>query len=263
MACVAAGTITTPCRACGSSRGDPARASRGWPTRRLSRRRSARLGRRHAGHHRRGARQAVLRAAQVQQRLGGDEQGARRAAHSPMAAWRRPASRPIERARANGSWELLDSVERLEVPPTSPRRSTRGPPAATKFRRLSTVGSQAAPDLACHGAPAGNAGAIAFDASPRPPRGTSERRLVGSVEESRHQGGRMNFNNHPHRLRGPCPPRRLLHEAVRQTHVRTWRLHRLAARQQRGHGRTPQRGHGRQSATGPADLEHPERRRAG
>jgi uncharacterized protein YdeI (YjbR/CyaY-like superfamily) len=39
----------------------------------------------------------------------------------------------IERARANGSWELLDSVERLEVPPDLAAALDARPPAATNF----------------------------------------------------------------------------------------------------------------------------------
>lgn len=39
----------------------------------------------------------------------------------------------IERAKANGSWELLDSVERLEVPGDLASALERVPPAATNF----------------------------------------------------------------------------------------------------------------------------------
>lgn len=39
----------------------------------------------------------------------------------------------IERAKANGSWELLDSVERLEVPPDLAAALEGLPPAATNF----------------------------------------------------------------------------------------------------------------------------------
>jgi uncharacterized protein YdeI (YjbR/CyaY-like superfamily) len=39
----------------------------------------------------------------------------------------------IERARQNGSWELLDSVERLEVPPDLAAALEGSPPAAPNF----------------------------------------------------------------------------------------------------------------------------------
>ena len=39
----------------------------------------------------------------------------------------------IERAKANGSWELLDSVERLEVPPDLAAALGGRPPAADNF----------------------------------------------------------------------------------------------------------------------------------
>jgi uncharacterized protein YdeI (YjbR/CyaY-like superfamily) len=39
----------------------------------------------------------------------------------------------IERAKANGSWELLDSVERLEVPPDLAAALEAFPPAAANF----------------------------------------------------------------------------------------------------------------------------------
>ena len=39
----------------------------------------------------------------------------------------------IERARANGSWTVLDSVERLEVPPDLNEALARLPPAAANF----------------------------------------------------------------------------------------------------------------------------------
>jgi uncharacterized protein YdeI (YjbR/CyaY-like superfamily) len=39
----------------------------------------------------------------------------------------------IERAKANGSWELLDSVERLEVPPDLAAALEALPPAAANF----------------------------------------------------------------------------------------------------------------------------------
>ena len=39
----------------------------------------------------------------------------------------------IERARANGSWEVLDSVERLEVPAELDAAFAAHPPAATNF----------------------------------------------------------------------------------------------------------------------------------
>ena len=39
----------------------------------------------------------------------------------------------IERARANGSWELLDSVERLEVPSDLAAALAACPPAAANF----------------------------------------------------------------------------------------------------------------------------------
>jgi uncharacterized protein YdeI (YjbR/CyaY-like superfamily) len=39
----------------------------------------------------------------------------------------------IERARANGSWEILDSVERLEVPDDLAAALAAHPPAATNF----------------------------------------------------------------------------------------------------------------------------------
>ena len=39
----------------------------------------------------------------------------------------------IERAKENGSWELLDSVERLEVPPDLAAALDAHPPAATNF----------------------------------------------------------------------------------------------------------------------------------
>lgn len=39
----------------------------------------------------------------------------------------------IERAKANGSWELLDSVERLEVPPDLTAALAARPPAAYNF----------------------------------------------------------------------------------------------------------------------------------
>ena len=39
----------------------------------------------------------------------------------------------IERAKANGSWELLDSVERLEVPPDLAAAFEALPPAAANF----------------------------------------------------------------------------------------------------------------------------------
>jgi uncharacterized protein YdeI (YjbR/CyaY-like superfamily) len=39
----------------------------------------------------------------------------------------------IERAKANGSWELLDSVERLEIPPDLAAELESRPPAAVNF----------------------------------------------------------------------------------------------------------------------------------
>lgn len=39
----------------------------------------------------------------------------------------------IERAKANGSWEILDSVERLEVPPDLAAALDARPPAAARF----------------------------------------------------------------------------------------------------------------------------------
>ncbi len=39
----------------------------------------------------------------------------------------------IERARANGSWDVLDSAERLEVPPDLAAALASIPPAATNF----------------------------------------------------------------------------------------------------------------------------------
>ena len=39
----------------------------------------------------------------------------------------------IERAKQNGSWELLDSVERLEVPPDLAAALEDSPPAASNF----------------------------------------------------------------------------------------------------------------------------------
>ncbi len=39
----------------------------------------------------------------------------------------------IERAKANGSWEVLDSVERLEVPPDLAAALEARPPAAACF----------------------------------------------------------------------------------------------------------------------------------
>jgi uncharacterized protein YdeI (YjbR/CyaY-like superfamily) len=39
----------------------------------------------------------------------------------------------IDRAKANGSWELLDSVERLEVPPDLAAALAARPPAAANF----------------------------------------------------------------------------------------------------------------------------------
>jgi uncharacterized protein YdeI (YjbR/CyaY-like superfamily) len=39
----------------------------------------------------------------------------------------------IERAKQNGSWELLDSVERLEVPPDLAAALEGSPPAASNF----------------------------------------------------------------------------------------------------------------------------------
>jgi uncharacterized protein YdeI (YjbR/CyaY-like superfamily) len=39
----------------------------------------------------------------------------------------------IERAKANGSWEVLDSVERLEVPPDLGAALDASPPAAANF----------------------------------------------------------------------------------------------------------------------------------
>jgi uncharacterized protein YdeI (YjbR/CyaY-like superfamily) len=39
----------------------------------------------------------------------------------------------IERAKENGSWELLDSVERLEVPPDLAAALEGSPPAASNF----------------------------------------------------------------------------------------------------------------------------------
>ena len=39
----------------------------------------------------------------------------------------------IERAKANGSWEILDAVERLEVPDDLARALAARPPAASNF----------------------------------------------------------------------------------------------------------------------------------
>jgi uncharacterized protein YdeI (YjbR/CyaY-like superfamily) len=44
-----------------------------------------------------------------------------------------PGLAAIERAKANGSWELLDSVERLEVPPDLEAALKALPYAATNF----------------------------------------------------------------------------------------------------------------------------------
>lgn len=43
----------------------------------------------------------------------------------------------IERAKANGSWEVLDSVERLEVPPDLAAALEAQPPAAANFAAFS------------------------------------------------------------------------------------------------------------------------------
>ena len=44
-----------------------------------------------------------------------------------------PGLAAIERAKANGSWELLDSVERLEVPPDLETALASRPSAAANF----------------------------------------------------------------------------------------------------------------------------------
>jgi uncharacterized protein YdeI (YjbR/CyaY-like superfamily) len=50
------------------------------------------------------------------------------------AGWMAPAGlAAIERARANGSWEVLDSVERLEVPDDLAAALAALPPAAANF----------------------------------------------------------------------------------------------------------------------------------
>ena len=54
----------------------------------------------------------------------------------------------IERAKANGSWELLDTVERLEVPPDLAAALEALPPAAANFAAFpSSVRKQALTSL--------------------------------------------------------------------------------------------------------------------
>ncbi len=133
MARVAARTITTPRQARGSSRGDPARASRGLAYE-----------------------EAVEEALcfgwiDGQVRTVDDDRGAitmsprtvgerwaatnkARIERLTAAGLMAPAGLAvIERARANGSWELLDGVERLEVPPDLAAALDERPPAAANF----------------------------------------------------------------------------------------------------------------------------------
>ena len=48
----------------------------------------------------------------------------------------------IERAKANGSWEILDSVERLEVPEDLAAALERPPAGRRQLRRVPAVGAQ-------------------------------------------------------------------------------------------------------------------------
>ena len=51
----------------------------------------------------------------------------------------------IERAKANGSWEILDSVERLEVPPDLAAALDGASARGRQLRRVPAVDPQAAP----------------------------------------------------------------------------------------------------------------------
>ena len=76
--------------------------------------------------------QALLRAAQVAQRLGRlNKVRVERLTHEGRMA---PAGlAAIERAKANGCWEILDAVERLEVPEDLMAALEALPPAAADF----------------------------------------------------------------------------------------------------------------------------------
>ena len=60
----------------------------------------------------------------------------------------------IERAKANGSWTLLDSVERLEVPPDLAAALDARATSGGQLRRVAPVGSQAGARHHRPGAPA-------------------------------------------------------------------------------------------------------------
>ena len=64
----------------------------------------------------------------------------------------------IERAKANGTWTVLDSVERLEVPADLTAALDGHPPAADNFCGLLTVGAEDDAGLGRPGPAAGDAG---------------------------------------------------------------------------------------------------------
>ena len=75
-----------------------------------------RLGRRPSGPYRRPPIEAVLRSPQGGQPVGEVEIGRGPSDCRPRAAWRRAGVAVVERAKADGSWAIFESVDRLEVP---------------------------------------------------------------------------------------------------------------------------------------------------
>ena len=125
--------ITTPRRACGSSRGEPAPASGGSPYEEAVEEAlcfgwvdgtagtiDEERGKQYFAPRKPNSGWAATNKARVERLI----------AEGLMA----PAGlAAIERARANGSWELLDSVERLEVPADLATALDGHPPAAANF----------------------------------------------------------------------------------------------------------------------------------
>ena len=78
--------------------------------------------------------------------MGGDQQGARRTA-DPGRADGAGRPRRHRKAKANGSWEVYDSVERLEVPADLADALEARPGATRELRGFPAVGAQDAARL--------------------------------------------------------------------------------------------------------------------
>ena len=102
----------------------------------------------------------------------------------------------IERARANGSWELLDSVERLEVPSDLATALDAHPPAAANFAAFPpSVRKQLLTSLVMARRPGNAGGARPSDRRGRCAQRTNAGLIRPAVGESPNEGGRMNFNS--------------------------------------------------------------------